>query len=216
VELVRQHPPLAVDLARLTGALPLPDGVEATLGSEDLSDVTPPSGDADPEPQKYTADVVVVVADGETRQRMLAVIIEPQGRADEDKAVSWPCYVTNARKANKCPASALIVLCWSVAQADKCRYPLPTGHPGFSLIPLVIDRRDAPDLDRAAPYLVLCFTILGAVNLDADKGRRQALDAIKSIQASGARRSDTEDLTRIIMGLASDSSRQRLEARPVS
>jgi superfamily I DNA/RNA helicase len=49
------------------------------------------------------------------------------------------------------------------------------------------------------------------VDLDADKGRRQALDAIKSIQDSGARRSDTENLTRIIVGLASDSSRQRPE-----
>lgn len=211
VELVRQHPPLAVDLARLTGALPIPDGVTATLGSEDMSDVTPPSGDSEPEPQKFTADVVVVVADKRTRKRLLALLIEPQGRASADKAVSWPCYVPNARRANRCPAAALIVLCWSVAEANKCRLPLPTGHPGYALVPLVIDRRDAPDLEAADPYLVLCFTVLNTVSLNSDKGRRRALDAIKAIRDSGARESDTEDLTRIIMGLASDASRKQLE-----
>ena len=41
VELVRQHPPLAVDLVRLANAYPLPADVVAVLGSEDMTDVAP-------------------------------------------------------------------------------------------------------------------------------------------------------------------------------
>ena len=43
VELVRQHPPLGVELLRHVGTFALPAEVTAVLGSEDMSDVTPRS-----------------------------------------------------------------------------------------------------------------------------------------------------------------------------
>jgi hypothetical protein len=85
VELVRQHPRLAIELVRIAGAFELPGELRADLGSEDMSDVTPPSADPDVKPQKYTADGVAVISEAATGKRLLAVIVEPQGRGDGDK-----------------------------------------------------------------------------------------------------------------------------------
>jgi hypothetical protein len=84
VELVRQHPPLGVELLRHVGVFALPAEVTAVLGSEDMSDVTPRAnshGRQKAGPQKYTADSVVVVSDAISGKRLLAIVVEPQGRA---------------------------------------------------------------------------------------------------------------------------------------
>jgi len=115
VELVRQHPPLGVELLRHVGIFALPAEVSAVLGSEDMSDVTPRSNGRltrEPKPQKYTADSVVIVADAVSGERLIAVVVEPQGRASDDKDQSWPVSATTARKANKCPRAVLVVACW--------------------------------------------------------------------------------------------------------
>jgi hypothetical protein len=134
VELVRQHPPLGVELLRHVGTFALPAEVTAVLGSEDMSDVTPRSNGrptGKPKPQTYTADSVVIVADAVSGERLIAVVIEPQGRASDDKNQSWPVYATTARKANKCPRAVLVVACWDPAEADGCRRIIATGHPGL-------------------------------------------------------------------------------------
>lgn len=207
VELVRQHPPLAAELARITGAFSLPAAVTAVLGSEDMSDVTPPNGHEDPKPQKYTADAVAVIADVRTGTRLVAVIVEPQGRDDDDKDEAWPCYVTNARRANKCPAATLIVLCWSKTAAAKCRRLIRTGHRGFDLAPWVLGPDGIPD-GAADPYLVLCSALLRTRSLTTDDGRHRVLQAIRD---SGASAADRKTLSRIILGVASIASRKRLE-----
>ena len=211
IELVRQRPRLAVGLVQLVRAFPLPAEVTAALGSEDMSAVAPPTGDPTARPLKLTADGVVTVTDPMTGKPVLLVIVEPQGEAADEKEFSWPCYLANARLAGKCRAATLVVLCWDQAEADKCRLPIATGHSGFTLIPWVIDRRDTPDLDVADPYLVLCFAILGAVDLGTDAGTARVVQAIS---ASGAKRPDHRTLTRIMLGLASKTSsaaRQRME-----
>jgi len=124
IELVRQHPPLGVELLRHVGVFALPAEVTAVLGSEDMSDVTPRTnshGRRKPGPQKYTADSVVVVSDAISGKRLLAIVVEPQGRASEDKDVSWPVYATTARKANRCPRAVVIIACWDRSEADEAR-----------------------------------------------------------------------------------------------
>ena len=95
LELIRQHPALAVELVRATTSFRLPDGLEARLGPNDLNDVVP---------AQYTADSVVTLHDPETGEPYMVVIVEPQGRADLDKQYSWPAYVTNVRRAASVPA----------------------------------------------------------------------------------------------------------------
>jgi hypothetical protein len=81
------------------------------------TDVAPRRRRRKPDPVKYTADSVVVVSDPASGRRLLAVIVEPQGRADDAKDESWPVYVTTARKANK-----------DEAEAEKCRRVIRTGR----------------------------------------------------------------------------------------
>jgi hypothetical protein len=212
VELVRQHPPLGVELLRHVGIFALPAEVTAVLGSEDMSDVTPRSNGRDkrkPKPQKYTADSVVIVADAVSGERLIAVVVEPQGQASEDKDQSWPVYATTARKANKCARAVLVVACWDPAEADKCRRIIATGHPGLVFVPIVIDRDTAPSLVDASPYLVLFNAIIGAVDVDTEEGRALVVGAITATGAEGAR---FRSLCDIILGIApSDAAHEHLE-----
>jgi hypothetical protein len=159
-------------------------------------------------PQKYTADSVVIVADAVSGERLIAVVVEPQGRASDDKALSWPVYATTARKANKCPRAVLVVACWDLAEADKCRRIIATGHPGLVFVPIVIDRDTAPSLVDASPYLVLFNAVIGAVDLDTEEGRARVVGAITATGAEGAR---FRSLCDIILGVASDAAHEHLE-----
>jgi hypothetical protein len=211
VELVRQHPPLGVELLRHVGVFSLPAEVTAVLGSEDMSDVTPrANGRArrKAKPQKYTADSVVVVSDPATGERLLAVVIEPQGRWADEKAVAWPVYATTARKANKCPRAVLIAACWDPAEAEECRKIIATGHPGLVFIPIVISADNAPALEGASPYLALFNAVIGAIDLDTPDGRDQAVSAITATGAQGA---NHRSLCDIILGVASDAAHEHLE-----
>lgn len=211
VELVRQHPPLGVELLRHVGVFALPAEVTAVLGSEDMSDVTPRAnshGRQKAGPQKYTADSVVVVSDAISGKRLLAIVVEPQGRASEDKDVSWPVYATTARKANKCPRAVVIIACWDRSEADKCRRMIATGHPGLVFVPIVISQDNAPSLSGASPYLVLFNAVIGAVNLDTQAGRAQVVGAIIDTGTTGAH---FRSLCDIILGVASDAAHDHLE-----
>lgn len=211
IELIRQYPPLAVELLRHVGTFALPDKVTADLGSEDMTDVTPRANGPDGrkrKPQKYTADSVVVVCDAATGERVLAVVVEPQGEWKDEKAISWPVYATTARKANKCPRAVVITVCWDQAEADRCRKMIATGHPGLVFIPVIISAGNPPPLDGASPYLVLFNTIIGAVDLDTAEGRNLAITAIT---ATGANRADHRTLCDIILGIASDAAYKPLE-----
>jgi hypothetical protein len=201
-----------VELLRHVGIFALPAEVTAVLGSEDMSDVTPRSngrGKRRPKPQKYTADSVVIVADAVSGERLIAVVVEPQGQASDDKDQSWPVYATTARKANKCPRAVLVVACWDPAEADKCRRIIATGHPGLVFVPIVIDRDSAPPLADASPYLVLFNAIIGAVDLDTEEGRALVVEAITATGAEGAR---FRSLCDIILGVVvSDAAHDHLE-----
>jgi hypothetical protein len=139
---------------------------------------------------------------------VLAIVVEPQGRASVDKGVSWPVYATTARKANNCPRAVLIVVCWDPAQAHECRRIIATGHPGLVFIPIVISQDNAPSLAAASPYLVLFNAVIGAVNLDTQEGRFQVIEAIS---ATGATGSHFRSICDIILGIASDAAHDHLE-----
>jgi hypothetical protein len=84
LELVRQHPPLAVELLKAVTHLDLPDAADVRLGPASLNAVVP---------VEFRADAVVVVSDDAGRPAYV-IVIEPQGRDDETKAYSWPAYLT--------------------------------------------------------------------------------------------------------------------------
>jgi len=201
LDLVRQHPEIALGLIQDTPGITLPGRVAVSLAPTDMSAVVP---------VQYLADMVVLIADAATGEPVLAVIIEPQLRDSETKRFSWPVYVTTARRVSKCPAAVLVVLCPDPAEAAKCRQLIRTGHPGFDLVPIVIDSGGPPGRDGAdGPYLTVFAASMGGINMESELGARQVLDAIASPEVGEA---DRLRMTAIILTLAGDAARQILEA----
>jgi hypothetical protein len=201
LDLVRQHPEIAVELVHGAAGIQLPGEVAVTLAPTDMSAVVP---------VQYLADMVVLISDAATGDPVLAVIIEPQLRDSETKRYSWPVYVTTARRVAQCPAAVLVVLCPDPVEAAKCRQLIRTGHPGFDLKPVVIDSGAPPGRDGAGgPYLTLFAASMGGIDMASEAGARTVLDAITSAEVSD---NDRLRMTVIILRLASDAARQILEA----
>src|ERR1017187_1033555 len=112
LDLVRQHPELAVELVQGIAGITLPSRVAVSLAPTDMSAVVP---------VQYLADMVVLITDAATGEPALAVIIEPQLPDSDTKRYSWPGYHPTARPIPKCPAAVPVVLCPDPAEADKCR-----------------------------------------------------------------------------------------------
>jgi hypothetical protein len=199
LELIRQHPDLAVDLVRAMTGVPVPDDARADLGPTSLNAVVP---------AEFTADSVVIVSDRTAGKPVLVVVVEPQGRDDRTKAYSWPAYLANVREAVQCPRAVLIVVCPDPREAEKCRQVIQMGHPGWDLWPIVIDPLHAPDAAGAGPYLILFLACLPALDMESEAGARQVLAAIRD---TGASHADRRRLTAIILKRASDAARQILE-----
>jgi len=201
LDLVRQHPDIAVDLIAGTPGIRLPRQPAVSLAPTDMSAVVP---------VQYLADMVVLISDAATGKPALAVIIEPQLRDNATKRYSWPVYVTTARRIAACPAAVLVVLCPDPAEAAKCRRLIRTGHPGFDLAPVVIDSGAPPGRDGAGgPYLTAFAASMGGIDMETEPGARQVLDAIASPEVGDA---DRLRMTTIILRLANDAARQILEA----
>jgi len=201
LDLVRQHPEIAVELVHGTAGVKLPAQLAVSLAPTDMSAVVP---------VQYLADMVVLISDAATGKPVLAVIIEPQLRDSETKRYSWPVYVTTARRVARGPAAVLVVLCPDPAEAARCRRLIRTGHPGFDLAPVVIDSGAPPGRNGAGgPYLTVFAASMGGIDLESEAGARQVLDAMASTEVSAA---DRLRMTAIILRLASDAARQILEA----
>jgi hypothetical protein len=200
LDLVRQHPELAVELVQGTAGISLPGHVAVSLAPTDMSAVVP---------VQYLADMVVLVSNAATGKPALAVIIEPQLRDSDTKGFSWPVYITTARRVTGCPAAVLVVLCPDPAEAEKCRKVIRTGHPGFDLAPIVIDSGGPPGRDGGSPFLTVFAASMGGIDLESEAGARRVVEAMASTEVSDA---DRRRMTAIIMTVASDAARQILEA----
>jgi hypothetical protein len=100
------------------------------------------------------------------------------------------------------------VICPDPDEAKKCRRVISTGHPGFDLVPAVIDPLNAPGVGSASPYLAIFAAFMGAINLEEEQGARAFLTAVRESNDSVA---DRKRLSTIMLNLASDAARRRLE-----
>jgi predicted transposase YdaD len=82
------------------------------------------------------------------------------------------------------------------------------GHPGWDLLPIVIDPHHAPADDGAGPYMTLFLACLPALDMADPAIARRVLTAIHDTGASDA---DRNKLATIILKRASDAARQILE-----
>ena len=199
LELIRQHPALAVDLLRAFTGLTIPDQADVRLGPNSLNAIVP---------AEFTADAVVIASDSADGRPQVVIVVEPQGRDDETKRYAWPAYLANVRSATRCPTAVLLVICPDPREADKCRHVIAMGHPGWDLWPIVIDPQHAPAAEGAGPYLTLFLACLPALDMADPAIARRVLDAIRETGASDA---DRRKLVTIILKRASDAARLILE-----
>jgi hypothetical protein len=198
LELLRGDPRLAAVLLRGLD-IPIPGGAGAAMAPSDLTASVP---------TELRADAVVMLSGADGVR--LAVVVEIQLRYDPRKRYSWPSYLTQVRAAHRCPA-VLLVICLSTATAAHCRTPIATGHPGFDLVPLVIDADTIPDPNgpaaaTAGPELAVLAVLTGALDLNQDSARRLVLASLANLDDSRL-----ATYTVLVRSAVSESARQALE-----
>ncbi len=198
LELLRGDPRLAAVLLRGLGVA-VPGGTKAAMAPSDLTASVP---------TELRADAVVMLSGADGAQ--LAVVVEIQLRYDDRKRFSWPSYLTQVRAAHRCPA-VLLVICLNTETATRCRVPIVTGHPGFDLVPLVIDSVTIPDprgltAATAGPELAVLAVLTGALDLSQDSARRLVLASLANLDESRL-----ATYTVLVRSAASESARQALE-----
>ncbi|AUX25825.1 uncharacterized protein SOCEGT47_063770 [Sorangium cellulosum] len=101
------------------------------------------------QPSDRRADVIVVLLVGEQQRPAMAIVVEVQLGADPEKPYSWPVYVTQTRARHRCPTRLLVVTI-DADIARWCARPIDTGHPGWTLTPLVLGPEGVPVVTDAA------------------------------------------------------------------
>lgn len=141
-------------------------------------------------------------------RKKVAVIAEVQtARPGRPRSLAWPAYLANARAILGCDA----VLCVFGLSADAVLGSLrtiTTGHPGFTLSPLVTGHRMMPGPGGVAfgPELAVLNVLTGDLDLTTHDGRMLALVSIAP--AAPDRR---ERYTRFIRAVIPRSARDALE-----
>ncbi|MBK7537857.1 MAG: hypothetical protein IPI49_21285 [Myxococcales bacterium] len=106
-------------------------------------------------------------------------MVEIQLRPDADKRRSWPEYITAARRRFGCPV-LLLVVAPDPAVARWARQPIDTGHPGFTLSPLVISYPDIPRV--VEPSLAKHAPELSVLSVLAHPEQDVALTAVSALR----------------------------------
>jgi hypothetical protein len=197
LELLRAEPRLAAVLLEALGVA-TPPGAAARIVNADVTAALPA--------EMRTDGVILLEGD----RGRLAVITEIQLRWDEDKAFTWPAYLTQVRAAHKCD-TVLLVICPDPAEARRCRQTIATGHPGFVFTALVIDAASTPRPDQAptgpaAAELVVLAVLTGALDLEQDSVRHQVLDCLARVDDS-----KRKSYTIFVLNAASAAAQRALE-----
>lgn len=156
-ELFSDAPDMAVAFLRDLGVeVPKYDRSEPT--SCDLGHV---------DPVERRSDVAIMLRDkvGEDPlARLMGVVVEVQRDTSERKRFTWPEYLCALRSKNECPVT-LLVICPRQHVADWYDEPIPLGHPGFALKPVVLGPDRIPAITD--PAKVGRFPTLGVLSAAA-------------------------------------------------
>ncbi|WP_438033905.1 hypothetical protein [Sorangium sp. So ce204] len=149
VELFKNRPTLAAEMLHDALGHPVPTFTEARVESSDFTEIVP---------SDRRADVVVLLV-GEQQRPAMAIVVEVQLRVDPDKPYVWPVYVTQTRARHRCPTGLLVVTI-NAGMASWCSRPIDTGHPGWTLTPLVLGPQGVPvvtdaEQAKAAPEVAV-------------------------------------------------------------
>jgi hypothetical protein len=179
IELFRHRPQLAAELLVDPLGVSVPAHQQVRVHSGELTDLSP---------TEYRADAVVTLTDADTP--VLAVVVEAQLGRDPDKRRSWPVYLATLHARLRCPA-VLLVVCTDAGTATWCATPIPVGHPGFVLRPLVLGPEQLPvvtDVTDAgrSPELAVLSAIAHGMHPARDKVLHALLGALDTMDLEPA------------------------------
>lgn len=194
VQLILNNPRLLEPLLAVT-SLRVPPDKEPVVADSNLSVR---------EPDEFHAELVTVHT---VVGRKLAVVVEVQTDPPKPaKRKDWPAYLTVAGRRHACDA-VLVVIALKPNTARACRKRIPTGHPDFDLIPIVVGFDNLPLSAGAGPdpeLIVLALT--GRLDLHDHDTQMLVLFAINQ-----ATPSNRESYNRLIRYLAPPIARNALE-----
>jgi hypothetical protein len=205
LELLRERPALAADLLGYVRSGLVPAFSQARLESGDLSEHAPAA---------YHADALVTFG-GDTAE--LAVVVEVQLRPDRRKHLSWPAYLTSARARLGCPAM-LLVICPESGAAEWARRPIPLGHPGLVLTPLVLGPEEVPvltdpALGAATPELAVVSAVVHGPGPKGAKVLATLVESMENIEDDQAQ-SYIDEVLAVLPEAARDLLEAILKTRP--
>ncbi|WP_437547289.1 hypothetical protein WME97_45040 [Sorangium sp. So ce367] len=202
VELFKNRPTLAAEMLHDALGHPVPTFTEARVESSDFTEIVP---------SDRRADVVVVLLVGEQQRPAMAIVVEVQLGVDPDKPYVWPVYVTQTRARHRCPTRLLVVTI-GAAMARWSARPIDTGHPGWTLTPLVLGPQGVPvvtdaEQAKAAPEVA----VLSAMA----HGQSEAAEAIGEAFFAAAAGLDEERRAvygDLVLSSLNAAARRKLEA----
>jgi hypothetical protein len=131
-ELFRNDPRLAPSLLRRIFGVALPRFRRVRVEAIELSEVLL---------RQFRPDSVVQLYQG--AKLVYAIVLEVQLARKPKKRKIWPVYLTHLRLRLGCP-TCLLVVCPDGGVARWCAEPIPTGHPGWDLKPMVLGPTKVP------------------------------------------------------------------------
>lgn len=136
----------------------------------------------------------------------LCVIVEVQRRVDRRKPLAWLQYVPAARRSVDCPV-VLMVLALDPAVAAWARRPIPTGHPGYVLRPVVISAEELPaTMSRREALRLPELGVLRVVARPTLRAAKVALHGLSTLDSESFRL-----YFDVIMHALSEADRRALE-----
>jgi hypothetical protein len=184
VTLFRNRPTLAPELVRDVLHVPLPAFDFVHVGDAALTEVVP---------TEYRADLVLLLRGGgaSPAEPRAAIVVEAQLGRDPDKRWSWPVYLAGLRARLRCDV-ALLVVTADASVATWASSPIATGHPGWTLTPLVLGPttvpivRDDHEATRA-PELAVLSVMAHGHEPDAVAIAQAALGAARGLEDERAK-----------------------------
>jgi len=167
LELFRRRPTLAPELLRDVLHVPMPLYEHIEVGDSTLTELSP---------TERRADLVLVCSPSPGAPAQRVLVVEAQLRVDPEKRRSWWSYLVSAHTRHRCDA-VLVVVTPSAAVAAWAAKPIPLGHPGVSLHPIVLGPasvpvvRDAAEATRSPELAVLSAMIHGRGDAAEDIAR---------------------------------------------
>jgi len=179
--LFRHRPSLAPELLRDTLHVPVAAFDSVRVAEADVTQLIP---------TEFRADMVLLLEPTGGGHPSGALVIEIQRDTDSDKFWSWPTYLAGLRSRHKCDVCLLVVADDAVVARWAAR-PIPMGHPGWALTPLVLGPDNVPlvtseDDARRAPELAVLSVIVHAHHSHIVHVARAALAGARNLDEERA------------------------------